>query len=232
VEEKANQEEVVQENSMADEDTLNKGDYNVQNIVGDGWCLYRSMIRGYAILKDPSANDIKDWYKYENNKIKEIMPELIKKMKESLDDTYIASLSSNLNSNSTFRDYIADYIKQKPDETQNVKTVDEYINSLNIYLNDNFTDGPLIWGDALISGYIYSKMNNVILNTYQDCSGAKEIANCANKYKLFASSKEYIDKSITDHIDILYIGSIHYNLLVKKSIQNGGKKVLKARLYK
>ena len=44
-------------------------------------------------------------------------------MKESLDDTYIASLSSNLNSNSTFRDYIADYIKQKPDETQNVKTV-------------------------------------------------------------------------------------------------------------
>jgi hypothetical protein len=228
------------EASSVIEETLNKIDYNVQTVSGDGWCLYRAMIQGLARLRDPSANHIRNWYEYENTKIKELMPELVKKMKESLDDKYIASLSFNSNQNAnpsqnfngTFRKYIADYIIQRPAETKNVKTVDEYINLLNVYENNNFINGPSIWGDALISGYIFSKMNHIILNTYQQCAGAKDIPDCENKYKLFITSKEYIDPTINDHINILYNGVNHYNLLVKKSIQAGGKRFLKARLHK
>jgi hypothetical protein len=220
--------------SKKDIDVIDKIAYDKHNVKDDGWCLYRAIIRAYALIKDPSANDIKDWYEYENNKIKEIMPDLINNMQQSLDDKYIITINKNINS--TLRDYIDEYIKYKPEEVNNVNTVDEYINALNVYKDNEFNNGPLIWGDALISGYIYSKMKKIILNTYQDCSGASEIPDCENKYKLYASSKEYIDKSITDHIDIWYNGHNHYNLLVKKSNTNskesGGKRFLKARLHK
>jgi hypothetical protein len=189
-----------------------KNSFNsVIDISPDGWCIYRAMLLG---LKEKNNNSSDE---QENEQIKDLVGKIQKFLNDNLNNKFkfIQSIDKI-----TLKQYILDEV-EKGYTLKNgsvINTVDKYIENLGKYVNDDFSNGPLIWGDAYISGLAFALINNVMLNVFEQCHDDD------SNYCLIYTSESNHDIKPSREINILYINANHYNLLKKNAKANRNTK--------
>ncbi len=161
------------------------------NVKGDGWCIYRALLKGL---------DIED------------TPENVKKLVSDIQEF----LNANLNNTDhqigglTLDNYITESIKDnrfgKNQPGNDIKDTNDFIAKLG-EPRDKWENGPKLWGDAEISAYVFSRLKNRRVKVY-------EYSNSSNKtseYKLkYDSSPDNDSQTI---INILRVDDNHYKYL-------------------
>jgi hypothetical protein len=230
-------------------------------IYGDGWCLYRALIRGKSIANNrknmPDGFDRSDqWDAYELDLLKtEVMPKIVEYMKANLDNKI--TNSSNKGESSTLRQMI-EYETVKPDSKEENIYVSKYKlmrknegkNEGKIAAEDyiarmsNFDTQPTMWGQPQIIVPIFIKLYNVNVEQYELIEenripdGVTDNKNdfMQNNYMKTDISSDIKPDTLKNTIYLLYNGSNHYDLLISKNTKSeaksGGARPLMARRNK
>jgi hypothetical protein len=209
-----------------------KQDYKDCPIKGDGWCLYRALIRGKAIIDgDNNKADCESntWLAFENAKLQDnsqngFFPILKDYIRNHLNDTF--KLQYFL-VEKTLQEHILEHINTITNDAEKQlfvnATADEdkiniFADNISAFKDNQFENGPIIWGFDLMA-YIYSKANMINVNILQNCDD-----DTTNYCILAAYDISAVDAE-SKPANLLFDGINHYNLLVSSKPQMGGSQI-------
>jgi hypothetical protein len=213
---------------------------NPYGVKGDGWCLYRALIRGEAIANNKRSgvqpND-HSWTTYELNELKTtVMPEIQTYMRENLDKPISSAIAPG--NAITFREAIvAETSKPTPPEINTYVSAYGLARDLNgdikpeDYINriGDFSNATVVWGNPQLIVPIFKKLYNINVEQYELIPLARKPDGVPDNFindnymKTVIGSDEPDDPS-KKTIYLLYNGENHYDLLIHKVVKEAPKK--------